>query len=260
MGDEIDEIAAGSFKSKEPPEIKGSGYVVESLEAALWAFYHTDSFREDDLIVELGSYNESPLQNLIYWVGTLAVDMVTLGKWIAVVGYGLTSALFFWIGHSMLGFRGGALASVFFTFFPDQFEYFAGGFSKAWMIPVILVCVYLLEKKAWRGLLLLMPFGAAAYPVSAVLTGGVVLAYLLLEAPEKGRKLLPALGTLAVASALALAVLRHRRELDPLRPERAAHLDGERMDAALERWVGSEARDYLVGPAIQSRIQLSVSR
>ena len=34
----IDAIATGSFKDKEPPEIKGSGYVVESLEAALWAF------------------------------------------------------------------------------------------------------------------------------------------------------------------------------------------------------------------------------
>jgi ADP-ribosyl-[dinitrogen reductase] hydrolase len=31
-------VAAGSFKAKQPPDIKGSGYVVESLEAALWAF------------------------------------------------------------------------------------------------------------------------------------------------------------------------------------------------------------------------------
>ena len=48
-------IAAGSFKSKEPPDIKGSGYVVESLEAALWAFDRSDSFREGALIaVNLG--------------------------------------------------------------------------------------------------------------------------------------------------------------------------------------------------------------
>lgn len=32
---EIDEIASGSFKRKEPPEIVGSGFVVKSLEAAL---------------------------------------------------------------------------------------------------------------------------------------------------------------------------------------------------------------------------------
>ena len=52
---EIDEIAAGSFKSKEPPEIVGSGYVVKSLEAALWAFYHSTDFRHGCLkAVNLG--------------------------------------------------------------------------------------------------------------------------------------------------------------------------------------------------------------
>jgi ADP-ribosyl-[dinitrogen reductase] hydrolase len=33
------EIAAGSYREKNPPQIVGSGYVVKSLEAALWAFY-----------------------------------------------------------------------------------------------------------------------------------------------------------------------------------------------------------------------------
>jgi ADP-ribosyl-[dinitrogen reductase] hydrolase len=52
---EIDEIAAGSFKRRNPPEIRGSGYVVKSLEAALWAFYHSTSFREGCLLaVNLG--------------------------------------------------------------------------------------------------------------------------------------------------------------------------------------------------------------
>ncbi|MBP2628259.1 MAG: ADP-ribosylglycohydrolase [Firmicutes bacterium] len=51
----IAEIAKGSYKRKEPPEIKGSGYVVDSLEAALWAFYKTESFREGALLaVNLG--------------------------------------------------------------------------------------------------------------------------------------------------------------------------------------------------------------
>lgn len=51
----IEEIARGSFKRKEPPEIKGSGYVVRSLEAALWAFSRSDSFREGALLaVNLG--------------------------------------------------------------------------------------------------------------------------------------------------------------------------------------------------------------
>jgi ADP-ribosyl-[dinitrogen reductase] hydrolase len=52
---EIDEIAAGSFKQRQPPEIRGTGYVVKSLEAALWAFYQSNSFREGCLLaVNLG--------------------------------------------------------------------------------------------------------------------------------------------------------------------------------------------------------------
>lgn len=39
-------IAGGSYKSKNPPLIKGTGYVVDSLEAALWAFYHAGDFRD----------------------------------------------------------------------------------------------------------------------------------------------------------------------------------------------------------------------
>jgi ADP-ribosylglycohydrolase len=49
-------IAAGSFKKKEPPEIRGTGYVVDSLEAALWAFDRSHSFREGALLaVNLGN-------------------------------------------------------------------------------------------------------------------------------------------------------------------------------------------------------------
>lgn len=52
---EIDEIARGSFKRRQPPKIQGTGYVVRSLEAALWAFYRGDSFREGCLLaVNLG--------------------------------------------------------------------------------------------------------------------------------------------------------------------------------------------------------------
>ena len=51
----VDEVAAGSFKIKEPPQIKGAQYVVRSLEAALWAFHKTDSFRDGCLLaVNLG--------------------------------------------------------------------------------------------------------------------------------------------------------------------------------------------------------------
>ncbi len=51
----IQEIAKGSFKIKQPPQIKGSGYVVQTLEAALWAFYHTNDFESGALnVVNLG--------------------------------------------------------------------------------------------------------------------------------------------------------------------------------------------------------------
>ncbi len=53
---EIDGIAGGSFKRKDPPAIVGSGYVVESLETALWAFSRSSSFQEGALLaVNLGN-------------------------------------------------------------------------------------------------------------------------------------------------------------------------------------------------------------
>lgn len=51
----IGEIAHGSFKMKEPPAIRGSGYPARSLEAALWAFHKSSSFEEGCLLaVNLG--------------------------------------------------------------------------------------------------------------------------------------------------------------------------------------------------------------
>ena len=47
---EIEELAAGSFRRKEPPEIQGSGYAVRSLEAALWAFFKSGNFRDGCLL------------------------------------------------------------------------------------------------------------------------------------------------------------------------------------------------------------------
>jgi ADP-ribosyl-[dinitrogen reductase] hydrolase len=37
-------IASGHYRQKSVSEIRGTGYVVHSLEAALWCFDHTDSF------------------------------------------------------------------------------------------------------------------------------------------------------------------------------------------------------------------------
>ncbi len=55
LSPKIDLIAAGSFKTKQPPEIQGTGYVVQALEAALWAFWNSDNFEEGALAaVNLG--------------------------------------------------------------------------------------------------------------------------------------------------------------------------------------------------------------
>ncbi|MBA4107735.1 MAG: ADP-ribosylglycohydrolase [Pirellula sp.] len=48
-------LAAGSYRRKSVDEIRGSGYVVQSLEAALWCFWQGDSFGECVLAaVDLG--------------------------------------------------------------------------------------------------------------------------------------------------------------------------------------------------------------
>ena len=53
---EIDHVTSGSFKTKDPPHIQGTGYVVSSLEAALWAFHRSGDFREGCLLaVNLGN-------------------------------------------------------------------------------------------------------------------------------------------------------------------------------------------------------------
>lgn len=52
---EIEVVARGSFKCKNPPEIAGKGYVVKTLEAALWAFTRTSTFKDGCLkVVNLG--------------------------------------------------------------------------------------------------------------------------------------------------------------------------------------------------------------
>lgn len=51
----LEAITNGSYKNKEAIDIRGSGYVVESLEAALWAFWNSTTFEEGALLaVNLG--------------------------------------------------------------------------------------------------------------------------------------------------------------------------------------------------------------
>ena len=51
----VHEVAAGSFRQQGASRIRASGYVVHTLEAALWAFHHSSSFEEGALLaVNLG--------------------------------------------------------------------------------------------------------------------------------------------------------------------------------------------------------------
>ncbi len=51
----VQAVAAGSYREKQPPEIKGSGYGPPALEAALWALYTTSSWEQGALAaVNLG--------------------------------------------------------------------------------------------------------------------------------------------------------------------------------------------------------------
>jgi ADP-ribosyl-[dinitrogen reductase] hydrolase len=40
----IQSIARGDYRDKTAEDVRGKGYVVDCLEAALWCFWHTDSF------------------------------------------------------------------------------------------------------------------------------------------------------------------------------------------------------------------------
>ena len=63
--DAIKDVANGSFKTKQPPEIIGAGFVVKSLEAALWAFHTTDNFKDGALkAVNLG--NDADTTGAVY--------------------------------------------------------------------------------------------------------------------------------------------------------------------------------------------------
>jgi ADP-ribosyl-[dinitrogen reductase] hydrolase len=42
----IEAIAGGAYRNKDAAQIRGSGYVVDCLEAALWCFARTESFAD----------------------------------------------------------------------------------------------------------------------------------------------------------------------------------------------------------------------
>lgn len=82
-------VANGSFREKQPPGIKGTGYVVDSLEAALWAFATTTDFESGALAaVNLG--DDADTTGAIY--GQLAGAFYGVagipGKWRSLIARG----------------------------------------------------------------------------------------------------------------------------------------------------------------------------
>jgi ADP-ribosylglycohydrolase len=65
LAPQIAAVASGSFKNQNPPAIRGTGYVVESLEAALWAFYRSESFR-DGLLMAVNLGDDADTTGAIY--------------------------------------------------------------------------------------------------------------------------------------------------------------------------------------------------
>jgi len=57
---ELTDVISGSFKRHNPPDIRGSRYVLKTLEAALWAFYNGNTFEEGCLLaVNLGDDSDT---------------------------------------------------------------------------------------------------------------------------------------------------------------------------------------------------------
>ena len=55
LAPKIAAIAAGSYQHRMPPQIRGTGYVVDALEAALWAWFHSTDFPSGAILaVNLG--------------------------------------------------------------------------------------------------------------------------------------------------------------------------------------------------------------
>ena len=187
-----------------------SKYHRDLTQSPHWAAYHGDAFPEDDLLRQYAAFNESPIQNIIYWTGTLFVHVIPLNKIVGITFFGLTAALFFLLVTRMSGPRVGILAALFFIIFPRSSYEIAGGFSKAWAIGFLLLSTYVVEKRSWRILIWAMPLAALAYPISPVLMGAIVFIGLVLEYPGSSQEAWRGLKFLVGGSALALIPLLYK--------------------------------------------------
>lgn len=88
LDSKLTDVIKGSFKKLNPPDIKGSGYVLKVLEAALWALYASNMFEEGCLMaVNLG--DDADTTGGIYgqlagaFYGETGIPM----RWISTVAY-----------------------------------------------------------------------------------------------------------------------------------------------------------------------------
>jgi len=190
-----------------PSLINYAVYKSDIRQAPHWAAYHQTSFQDDDLLLKYAQFNESPVQNLIYYGGTYFIEMITLTKILTVISYGFAALLFFLIGQSLYGLRTGLLISLFFTFFPGQFEYSIGFFSKFWITPLIMVAFWSLEKQRWWDFLFLMPLAALAYPPAAIMVGTFTAVFIMLEFARSHRFPRQLVINLAIGSILGAGLL-----------------------------------------------------
>ena len=84
----VSKIRRGSFKQRQPPRIRGSAYVIATLEAALWAFWNSRDFREGALLaVNLG--DDADTTGAVYGqIAGAAYGMSGIpGEWLATLAW-----------------------------------------------------------------------------------------------------------------------------------------------------------------------------
>ena len=88
LNPKLTDVINGSFKRLNPPGIKGSGYVLKTLEAALWAFYSSNTFEEGCLMaVNLG--DDADTTGAIYGqlAGAFYGETEIPKRWLSTVVY-----------------------------------------------------------------------------------------------------------------------------------------------------------------------------
>ena len=88
LADGVKRVAFGSFRIFNPPQIRGSGYVVESLEAALWAFHHADTFADGAcMAVSLGEDSDTTAAVYGQIAGAFYGASAIPKRWVSVLAH-----------------------------------------------------------------------------------------------------------------------------------------------------------------------------